>query len=107
MTIATENDLSADTVLARYDYPLPDGKPYYVRDLEDPNGVEEVFDYCQILLAVIYPIGWRFLFKNYGFEGLHEINECSRWLDGDNKQEIFEWFIYHMQISGYDPLTDK
>ena len=40
-------------VLGWYQFPEPEGRGYREEDLRDPALVEELFDYCQILYAVI------------------------------------------------------
>jgi hypothetical protein len=105
MTKSADSYFSPETILAWYRYPEPNGTRYYIKDLEDPKGVEEIFDYCQILLGIIYAEGWRFLFKKYSFEDLYEINKKSGWFDG-TKQEIFDWMVYDARTSNYDPISD-
>ena len=55
-------------------------KAYYKEDLMNPQTVEELFDYCQILYADITKSGWEFLIEYYGFQGLYEIDQKSGWL---------------------------
>ena len=57
------------TRLAWYQWPEPDGTSYFEDDLADPQKVEGLFDYCQILLANITREGWRFLLKTHGLSG--------------------------------------
>ena len=73
--------------LAYRKYPEPDGTLFYKRDLKKENQVEMLFDYCQILEAIIFKEGWDFLIKKYGYEKLYQINiECG-WLDSEDINE--------------------
>lgn len=84
-----------------------DGEILTSCDLLSKRKVIEVFDLCQILQAVIYPHGWKFLFSNYGLKGIIEIDKSSQWL---NDKDIGEWIsniFYQSLISGYNPLTKE
>ncbi len=87
-------------------YPEPEGKSYSKESLENPIVVEEVFDYCQILLAAIFAEGWQFLFSHYSIEALAEIDKKSGWFQPCSAEEFKESLEYQSLISGYDPSTN-
>jgi hypothetical protein len=92
-------------LLAWYMYPEPHGKAYSCEDLKSLNIVEEVFDYCQIFLAVIYQEGWKFLVETHGIHQLLAVNDVSGWFDNSTPQDAFDSLRYNCLISGYDPET--
>lgn len=85
--------------LAFYIYPLPQGTSFTARDLSMPNNVEKLFDYMQILLAVISKEGWDFLIQQYGYEKLFEINNRSGWIDCKTLDEFIKLSEYEKEIS--------
>ncbi|MDA0735165.1 MAG: hypothetical protein O2909_08235 [Chloroflexi bacterium] len=99
--------MSGTVSLARYQGLEPDGTHYFEDDLQDPDKVKELFDYCQILLANITKEGWRFLIKNYGFPGLLAINNKSGWFDETDDREAMGEIREHCLISGYESDRDK
>jgi hypothetical protein len=58
--------------------------------LNTEKNIEELFDYCQILEAIIYPAGWDFLIKRFGIEKLFAINSKSGWLDCSSAEEYLK-----------------
>ena len=84
---------------AFYVYPLPQGTPYTSDDLSSAENVKELFDYMQILLAVISKEGWNFLIQQYGYEKLFEINSRSGWIDCETIDEFIEALEYEKEIS--------
>lgn len=89
-------------MLAFYFYPFvpnQDIKEYTKEDLMNPNKVEELFDYCQILEAYITKSGWKFLIQHYGYKKLYEINNKSGWLDADNLDDFISWVEYEIECS--------
>ena len=80
--------MTAPTPLAWRIYPEPHGTAYSAEALADPRVVEEVFDYCQILEAAIYPAGWDFLLRTHSRRQLFEINRRSGWFDGETEDEV-------------------
>ena len=69
--------------LAYYYYPwgeIHNYREYSKEDLMNPEIVEQIFDYCQILEASITKAGWKFLIEHYGFEELYKIDIKSGWL---------------------------
>ena len=99
--------MSPTVSLAWYQWPEPDGTHYFEEDLQDPDKVKELFDYCQILLANIAKEGWRFLIKTYGFSGLLAINSKSGWFDETDDQEAIGEIREFCLISGYEPDKDN
>lgn len=90
-------------MLAYYHYPFVpnrDIQEYTAEDLLDPQKVEELFDYCQILEADITKSGWRFLIDHYGYEALYEIDRKSGWSPEDTIEGFIEWVAYKMEIAG-------
>lgn len=77
--------------LAFYIYPVPHGTRFSRDDLSREGQVIILFDYCQILEAVISKQGWNFLIDFYGYEQLFYMNRKSDWLDCSTVEEfIFE-----------------
>jgi len=83
------------TELAYRIYPEPDGSRIYKKDLKKEINVESLFDYCQILEAIIFKEGWEFLIKYYGYEKLYQINNRSGWFDCKDLNE------YRLDIESY------
>lgn len=77
-----------NTTLAFRIYPLPNGTNYGYNELANPQNVISIFDYCQILEAVITKAGWNFLIDYYGYNKLFKINNKSDWLDCSNIDEF-------------------
>ena len=88
-------------------YPLPNGTNYFEKDLIVRNKVIELFDYCQIFEAIIYDIGWEFLFKNYSLKELIDIDKESSWFDDEDTGETIKYFYYHSLLSGFDAYNLK
>lgn len=91
-------------MLAYYFYPfIPNQniKEYTKNDLKNPETVEGLFDYCQILEAYITKSGWKFLIEFYGYEKLYEIDKRSGWLSdySDTLEEYIEWVKYEIDVS--------
>lgn len=93
--------------LAWYMYPEPTGRYYSQTELKNPETVEEIFDYCQILLAIITGRGWWFLLDTYGVNGLLEINNRSGWFSDESREEAIEDLYYYSRLAGYDPELDQ
>ncbi len=93
-------------MLAYYFYPFVPNqnvREYTKEDLMNPDTVQELFDYCQILEGYITKSGWRFLIDYYGYETLYEIDKKSGWLSEhsfeDTLQEYIEWVKYEIDVS--------
>ena len=71
-------------MLGWYQFPEPEGRGYWEEDLRDPALVKELFDYCQILYAVISKEGWDFLLSTHGLEELYRVDRGSGWHDSPN-----------------------
>jgi len=91
---------SGTEALAWYRYPEPQGRSYTVKHLRDPRFVQELFDYCQLLLAIIKPAGWRLLFETHGLDGLVEINRRSGWFDEETAAEDL---VAQATLDGWEP----
>ncbi|MDQ0899256.1 hypothetical protein [Paenibacillus sp. V4I7] len=74
-------------------YPEPFGTTYQYTDLLNRAIVEVLFDYCQILEAMISREGWNLLINYHGYQVLYEINEKSNWFDCEN----LEAFIFEVE----------
>lgn len=85
--------------LALYIYPLTKGTEYTAADLVNQNKVIELFNYCQILEAIIYKDGWDFLIQHYGYEKLYKINKESDWLDCNSLEEFIQFVDYEKSIA--------
>ena len=86
-------------------YPEPKGKSYTQEALSDPAVVEEVFDFCQIMVGTISAEGWQFLFTHYTLEALAKIDMKSGWFQPCT-DELFRESIELMSlIAGYNPNT--
>jgi hypothetical protein len=101
----SQQSLDPSNLLAWYIYPEPHGKIYTSEDLESLAIVEELFDYCQILLASISQSGWQFLVETHGIEGLIAVNKISGWFSQNTPQDTIDCLRYHSLISGYDTVT--
>lgn len=85
--------------LALYIYPIPDGTEYGSKELSNPQKVIELFDYCQILEAVISKQGWEYLIDYYGYENLFRINQESGWFDCSSIEELISYIKSEKEIS--------
>ena len=81
-------------LLAYRKYPEPNGTEYYENDLDTEQKVIALFDYCQILEAIITKKGWLFLIHHYGIKKVFELNNLSGWMDCESIEE-FEQDIYN------------
>lgn len=79
-----------EVLLAYRIYPAPQGKSYYRDDLNSAEQVVQLFDYCQILEAIIYTEGWDYLIDHFGYEKLFELNSTSGWKDCNNIEEFIQ-----------------
>ncbi len=90
-------------MLAYYLYPFAPGqerKEYTKQDLMNPQKVEELFDYCQILEGYITRRGWEFLIEYYGYKRLLEIDKRSGWLSERTDcslEKYIEWVEYEIE----------
>jgi hypothetical protein len=92
-------------LLAWHQNPAPRGTSYFERELSDPEKVVEVFAYAHLSLARITREGWRFLWFNYGLEGLLAINRYAQWFDPDNDQAAAAEMVRESLLAGYDPVS--
>ena len=78
-------------MLAFYLYPFAENQKaieYTRADLMNPDKVEELFNYCQILEAYVTKSGWDFLISYYGYDGLYNIDKKSGWFDAKDLEEF-------------------
>ena len=78
-----------------------------LRDSKFESQVCGLFDYCQILEAIILAKGWKFLFNQYGLKGLLSIDSKSGWLQDEDLGDWISGIIYHSLISGFHPLLNE
>jgi hypothetical protein len=79
--------------LAYRTYPKPNGKTYHAKDLNNEEKVIQLFDYCQIIEAIITKDGWNFLTSKYGMEKLFSLNQKSGWFDCSTIEEFKEFIV--------------
>jgi hypothetical protein len=101
-----EGDMT-NILLAWNPLPFPQGTNSYAADLADTASVVRLFKQVSRFRAHVTPEGWRFLWTQYGQDGLLEINRQAGWIDGDNDRDILEQLISRSTIAGYDPLVRR
>lgn len=94
-----------DKILAWRKYPEPIGGNYYSHSLQKEFDVRILFDYCQILEAIIFSDGWDFLISKYGLKKLYEIDKISGWFEWNSQEEWLESILYQALISGMNIQT--
>ena len=94
-------------LLAWNPLPFPQGTSYYAADLADTASLVRLLKQVSRYRAHLTPQGWRFLWTQYGQDGLLEINQQAGWIDGDNDRDILEQLISRSTIAGYDPLVQR
>lgn len=77
-------------------YPEPSGTEYSHSNLMDKATVALLFDYCQILEAVISREGWKVLIDHHGFQELYKINEHCGWFDCGSLEEFIDEVNSHI-----------
>ena len=93
------------TLLAWYQNPAPRGTSYFEQDLGDPETVVEVFAYAHLSLARITREGWKFLWWNYGLDGLLQINQYAEWFDTGDDEAAGAQIVRESLTAGYDPVS--
>ncbi len=88
-------------------YPLPDGKIYTEEDFKTLDDVVSLFDYCQIMEAMISKKGWDFLIEKFGIEGLFQADKKSGWIDSDGLKEFYDDIEYEKDIAYNDANDHK
>ena len=86
-------------------YPLPNGTIYTEEDVKKLDDVVGIFDYCQIMEAMISKNGWDYLIEKFGVEGLYEADKESGWFDSDSI-EMFICDIEYEKEHAYDDVGD-
>jgi hypothetical protein len=77
-------------LLAWNPLPFPQGTNAYADDLADPQSVVRLFKQASHFRAHITAQGWRFLWTQYGNQGLLGIDQQAGWMTGDNDREVIE-----------------
>lgn len=80
-------------------YPLPNGTIYFEEDIKTLDDVIGIFDYCQIMEAMISKKGWDYLIKKFGVEGLFQANKKSEWLDSNSMEDFICDIEYEKSIA--------
>lgn len=83
-------------------YPLPGGTVYTEEDIKTLDDVILIFDYCQIMEAMISKKGWDYLIEKFGIERLFEADKKSGWLESDNLNEFICDIEYEKSIAYQD-----
>lgn len=81
-------DKNINKPLAFNIYPLPNGIRYSKSDLLNGDILIDIFNYCQILEATIFPAGWELILGGYTLDELLKLNTISGWLDVDNIEDL-------------------
>jgi hypothetical protein len=92
-------------LLATTTCPAPGGTRYVERDLCDPDKVVELFACAHLSLARITREGWRFLWSQYGLEGLLAVNRCAEWFDVADDEAAAAALVRESLAAGYDPVS--
>lgn len=90
-------------ILAYRIYPEPNGTDYFEKDLQSEFDVECLFDFCQILEAIIFREGWHYLVDKFGYANLFKIDKRSMWIDCDTLEEYIEFVKYEQEHSPMSP----
>ena len=85
--------------------PGPNGARYSERDLCDPERAVELFAYAHLSLARITREGWRFLWFQYGLDGLLAINRYAVWFDASDDEAAAAELVRESLTAGYDPVS--
>ena len=80
-------------------YPLPNGTVYTEDDIKTVDDIAELFDYCQILEAVITKNGWNYLIEKFGMDKLFLADKKSCWFDCDTMDEFKNAIEYEKNIA--------
>jgi len=92
-------------LLAVVRQPAARGTRYFERDPCDPEKVVEVFAYAHLSLARVTREGWRFLWAQYGLDGLLAINRCAEWFDAEDDETAAAELVRESLTAGYDPVS--
>ena len=92
-------------LLAWSQTPAPRGTSYFLRDLQDAEKVIELFAHAHLSLARITREGWRFLWFQYGLEGLLTLNRYAEWFDADDDEAAAADLVRESLTAGYDPVS--
>ena len=87
-------------------YPLPDGKIYTEEDINSLKDVEMLFDYCQIMEAMISRKGWNYPIDRFGMENLYEVEKKSEWFNSESFEEFICDVEYEKERVAYEDEKD-
>lgn len=87
-------------------YPLPNGRVYTEEDFTTLDDVIGLFDYCQIMEAMISKRGWDFLIKKFGIEELYRADCKSGWYCCETLEEYVGWVEYERSEVAYTDEHD-
>lgn len=82
-------------------YPFPNGTIYTEEDVKTIDDVVRLFDYCQILEAIISKDGWGYLINNFGIKKIYQANKLSDWLDCNSIEE-FSYIVQYEKSFAYN-----
>ncbi|WP_109830569.1 hypothetical protein [Reichenbachiella versicolor] len=94
-------------ILAWYKKPEPNGENVLEKQLLEESEVIRLFSQCRTKNAIILPEGWKFLFDEFGLEGLLKIDNVAHW---KKNEDVGEWIcnlVYQAFISGFNPLLNE
>lgn len=91
--------LKTDMKIAYRIYPLPNGTVYTEDDIKTVDDIAEIFDYCQILEAVITKKGWDYLIEKFGMDILFLADKKSGWFGCDSMDDFINAIEYEKSIS--------
>jgi len=86
-------------------YPLPNGTIYTEEDVKTIDDVVDIFDYSQIMEAMISKKGWQYLIDKFGIDGLYQAEKISGWLDSQSVEDFMLDVEYEINIA-YDDEDD-
>ena len=96
------------TQLVRFRHPMPARAPLYARELSDPSNVVAVFALAKVQVAEVTRDGWKFLWNEYGLDGLLAIARQAEWFDAliaNDDERAAETLVRQSLADGYDPVS--
>ncbi|MBQ3969313.1 MAG: hypothetical protein II685_02360 [Clostridia bacterium] len=88
-------------------YPLPNGTVYTEENVKTLDDVIDIFDYCQIMEAMISKQGWDYLIEKFGIEGLYQADKKSGWFDSDSLEKFICDIEYEKSVAYEDEKDHK
>jgi hypothetical protein len=94
-----------EPVLARYQFPFPEGTVYFARHLLDPDTVAQVLGHAEAGAARITREGWHHLWATFGLQGLINIARRSELFGSVDDEKLAGELIRRSMVGGYDPVS--